>query len=1420
MLDNVCIPINLDAFVLNKPSCDTQGSTVLVAPITQPDYVGLRLDSSVIKHDVLPPIDLHASRPAILNPRISKAYSSEPKPVVIQDPAPNFEVNPEGSVIESRLGVYLHWSLSRGYRTGASAAPETERHNPDNGTEASTSPNPTFRLVPNRWLVVRILKEFLPADARIPKVDAWVVESDRLQTIEDLAGDVDLETEVTPFVMYDNKAPKGNLLYSQAEKYIGYRSPSLLTTKYTESDVPRVSLSIMNSSNPVFADYTIHNPNVFSMKDNFEYEKGKYLQHALCDYVVVGWHSSMDDGPLGKNGNRGNLKARLEEFFCKLTVDATAELENNREKTAVISHGMISDVLYDSKQRPKTSADKYAENFTKDVAMEPVSIGVTPLDSVITFLHAHRDDASQEQLLGEGINATATTILEMAELLYEAGTDYDSRVKAADLISGQSFKTTLGGYAWHYDKRKAKNGPPQSPSREEDPVTGLSELDILNRLNELQQQLDITERKLAVSRWALFAEWFKYCTDVNNGIEARRSQYLNRMLDLYGREQTTSDPKIPKSVLKSLLDTKARLTSAIKNIVPDSGTPQIPVKKIGCDTFKMRTDPTICVAGIDSGWPAEFLDAVQIRFDTNTFQPPSNPEITTLLSNLNLPVLSGDIVPTIFKLLCEASDGTKRSQTGHKSWSGQPFCPIFIEWEAMFYNVDASQWAVGLSSSPMSPNNQSQVRYINPKPLHQPFNLSDQDTRAVSGRILVLPQPSFALAAVVKQVLDIAGVDVPTTLQEEVLGKDGKPVLDQEGEKVLSGRLDQARFQAFIRKIEQLKFISGDLTGFTDSLLTLGTGSHVKPNVREQGKGVVALQEAIDLRPKIGLPANRPKLMEEMVSMMDSQTSKTPFGTMHNFEGSKFQPFKGVQHGQLAITKLTIVDKFGQAISCPLPRKAQKIKPNIPDFPINPCVADQLCATVLEDGTLNTVFKTTDARTASNMVLSPFVQITPAINQSARINASFLIKDFDRTGKAMAPPWRVCNDWDNPIFGWIVVNYPDSSLQFFTGDGIFYTSLRFGGPTGTVTGLQWAPFAQPAEPDKLVSQQLVDLINQMQGDDIAKAQEYLRAIWGMINGAIGNMPFPPSQYSAYANAIVGKPLALVNAGWSLELAEPVKTAQHTLGQIPDTGYEQRMMDSYKFPVKIGDMERPFDGVICYWDNPLDNSVKSAGRTDFTKVFTYPFPSSITEPRAESSATDPRVMIEPSTFPTLTPYFIDPTSVDEKKGLLKAKAERLMVKTLLIDPYTSLHLYSAVLPIKTIKLPGWSLEAAMKNMTTFFVLGPLLVTKDVPKFYDTSRPLRADSWLTMQEAFDPMATEEAFPIKLPIAGGKGMWNWLQPYVDSSQPGNGDPIRPRYNALEVGQESGTLRDDPAPYTFIEGFLQLARPLIDRNQVNMSG
>ncbi len=63
----------------------------------------------------------------------------------------------------------------------------------------------------------------------------------------------------------------------------------------------------------------------------------------------------------------------------------------------------------------------------------------------------------------------------------------------------------------------------------------------------------------------------------------------------------------------------------------------------------------------------------------------------------------------------------------------------------------------------------------------------------------------------------------------------------------------------------------------------------------------------------------------------------------------------------------------------------------------------------------------------------------------------------------------------------IIVNYADSSLQFFTGDGIFYTSLAYGGPRGIIQSNTFLPFEPPAKAEgvDLVTPQLDAFIKQM-----------------------------------------------------------------------------------------------------------------------------------------------------------------------------------------------------------------------------------------------------------------------------------------------------------------------------------------------------
>ena len=520
-------------------------------------------------------------------------------------------------------------------------------------------------------------------------------------------------------------------------------------------------------------------------------------------------------------------------------------------------------------------------------------------------------------------------------------------------------------------------------------------------------------------------------------------------------------------------------------------------------------------------------------------------------------------------------------------------------------------------------------------------------------------------------------------------------------------------------------------------------------------------------------------------------------------------PFKGVTHGQLIFTKLNIIDKFGQAICLPEPKPQPRDK-ILPPPSFYPCLSDYLSPDLVGKTRLNTVYQE-DVPKDGKWPLCRFIQLTPSINQNARINASFLNVNAD--GKA--PFWHETNDdiFESPVFGWLVLNYQDYGLQFFLPDGTFYREVRVGGPTGTNASSKWIPFDPPKDAKNTGNMQLDQLIARM--TTAADAKSYLQGFFDMINAATQCMPYPPSEYSAYANAIVGKPLALVNVGWSLELQAPPIKHQNSLGNKPND--EATDLYSYRFPIKLGDAERPFDGVVGYY---LPKKAGASADTDWESLFTY-FPS---------SATQATKKLTPQRFPVVSPYYIDPEPFADPKAtttLANAHVAKYTVTTMLIDPYTSLHAYSPILPIKTLRIQPWTIQQAFSRMTAFFRLGPALLSQDVPAYVD--KPLMPDSWNTAkavsatpttdtQKLAAAQEAQKAAAIRLPISGRKGTWQWLQPYdrpADKTGDPNVDKIDhpnvTKFNAMDVGEEDTRIRRDPAPYTFVEGYLQLAKPLL---------
>jgi hypothetical protein len=1103
----------------------------------------------------------------------------------------------------------------------------------------------------------------------------------------------------------------------------------------------RVSLTINSSSNPFFADQTSANSNVFSILDNFAYgsaSQPSYLTQATADYCVIGWHSNGANDPF--TGDPRELQDKLPDLFMSVANTSDPRLALTAD-TKSLYHGSMYAVTFDQANRPTTVlADNFGKNFYEGAKMEPVSVGATPLDSLTAFLTAHDNDSFP------GIPSTlAQDIVKIASLILAADGGYDSQVQAQDLLYGYNYDTSEGGTEWHFIGTSEPGAAPSAPA-----TPDAADLAELLALTEAQRRLDVTTKALTQQRWELFALWWKLVSDRDNSaingnsnpaaIQARYQQAAN--------------------TLYANITQLAQTQTTLQNEIAAQNT-QGRFKQVAKPSFYQRKDPTITIAGMTSGWPANWLSTLLVRFEDEIPAGTVDPSLQSQCS-----VLPAGIQNTANSILGEFLAGANTAANASaqytipwwKSWNNtQPWFPLFVEWEAVYYHIPKDSWKVETVTMGNPPH--PMVRYVVDDQLDTGKYL--EDVRTISGRINILPQAAMALQTLVATLL--------TTIPDD----SSSPVTDAQRTQLLDPTL-----------WSQFQYLSLKLSGFTDHLLTRIRGAHVKPNARLPDKSLQPLQDAIAAS---AYGQNSPIFPAKYLSAIMAESSVTPYGDIINFEDNNVFPFKAVTSGQAMFTRLNIIDKFGQAIPALEPKPRLKVQSTPPDA-IYPCMSDYLTPNPI-GGFPNVVFRDRDLTLPSR-----FVQLTPSINQNARLNGSFVKQALDDTAKFKGF-WEPVNDWDQPIWGWIVVNYADYGLQFFLADGTFYTEVRVGGPTGTSQQeTKWLPFGVPTT--EVGNPFLDGLIARLTAGN---NPEYLYAFADMINESIKAMPAAPNEYADYLSSIVGKPLALVNTKWSIELEVPPLQPENTLGNTTVKPGEE--VTSYNFPIKLGDWSRPFDGMVAYFDME-----PGLATINYDHINTY-FISQASS--ANATAPDPRHLInENLPFPTLAPYYDappitpDPFSQPSATPALDTDASRGYVTAMLIDPFTPVHCYTPVLPIQSLLLPSWTIQSALQKMTAFFHMGPILVTADVPAAYSPT--------LEPQE----LVTQAPFPVGTPSVNmpmsSRAEWRWLQPYTqpNATEP-DGSGIATAYNSFPLGTDDGAPRFTPGPYTMLEGYLQLLEP-----------
>lgn len=1302
----VLVPVKLDAFVLNPAVCNGGIHEAKIAPITQPNYTFLRVDGFVAQNDVLPHVDLHLSSPSTTNPRLMNLGTGKPR---------------------RRTGVYLHWSLPRAYRRatedqGCSSTSETGTNSIDKA--------PEFPTVPTRWLVIRRLhKEGMePLDAVIPELEAWVVESDKPNDINDLDADVDLEVDVSPFI--ETGKPEDIKIARQAEVFIGGKTTAQ-DWKEDERAGERQPLTVVTSSNPLFADYQPHNSNVFSMLDHFEYgAEKKQLTKGTASYYVLGWHSSLAADIL--NGlSPSPLADRLRARLMELT-------PSNDENTAarVLCHGAMYHVKWHAEDKPNVvPADEHSQRLNGPT---PVAVGTTVLDALLAFIQANAPREKMPGSSGEySTSSLEADIWRIHGLLLARDDGVDGQREAVDMLNHHNYDRVPCGTVFHLaaPDTTGENETLQRPL-EKDIV-------VLAELNQIQYALDLTTRTVRKLRWDLFSLWWKYVSTEEN-----------------------NDPRRPAHELQSVAALSTRLNTLIASIA--SLTAEVEGKKAAVggrakpaampSAYQLR-DPTLLVTGISSGWPHDFMDPLKVRLkhqimtagaeDLETDTPGGWSALqATIKRTLPTDLLdAGSALAEEFLLLSPPDNNGKpvgilplyhdpdpAAETDHgkplrDQWQDrQPWFPLFLEWEVEYTHTSKESWILEERLSASGPVASRKLRYGMAEDSWPDERIGVPDSRRLSGRTLTLPQPNFSLKSRIQHLFDTT----PLATLDKCLPPDDREKL--------------------LKNVDKFPFMSARLTGFTDHLVTRVPGTHIKPNVLAPGKIPLAIHEITDNK------SSGTGFTTDNLELIGRESDLTPYGTMV-MPVADYPLFKPVTHGRFKFTKINIIDKFGQAIHALNP-----IRPTAPcpAHTFHPCVGEFYSSPL-------PLPASTD-----EPVPDEYVYVPPQINQFARLNCSFVVEDQS--------VWRPTTEWDtdktNPIWGWVLVNAPDNGIQLFLADGTFYRAVRVGGSEGASTSAKWLPNEPPVGLDVTSTNQLERLAERLADPT------YLKAFIEMIYEATRNGSSAPTAYSHFVSSLVGKPFALANMGWSLELALNAYTNESTLkgstnqATLDIKDPEPGLFD-YEFSIRFGDQDQVYDGLAGYF-----NTDGTKPELDFDHFYTYRRNSS--EDIKSSASDSPLRVIDPTNYPVFHPYWVSPD--DPVKKTLKSPAEidkerneKLTVFGAILDPFTAVHAYSSFLPTTALQLPPFTWQSAMSKMTAFFHLGPLLVPTDV-------------------SAFQLSDTSKTVPIP---ALGLAEWSWQQPRVDM----NGQET-----SMDLGIETLDQRPrfEEAPYTAIEGYLKLMAPL----------
>lgn len=946
----------------------------------------------------------------------------------------------------------------------------------------------TYPLVPNRWLVVRYSG---PLTAR--KAVGWVVESDALDNSDPVTGGAAF---MDPF--------SGDMQATTVGQVVALDG-------YAPTEQPRLFLTAIAPGNAMFASYVPYCWNVFSMFDPMD----GVDDVDEVSYFIGGWYSDPAADITGSWQHNGTT---FQEFLDQAGW-APAQ-PGDDTATWAIYQGFVWNVKWDLNGPAPTNVP--------DPSTVNVAVGNNAVEALTALLQNQYQHQADIPLL-EAFQHSLLSLLDKQDAPYTI----QEQLKAA------AYGYAYGGYGW--DIVNAASTEDTTPAV--DAAEAAKEADWLAALNNNQQALEAATRELNNLQQQLYGMWYKYNLATNfitiippfewpDG--ATEQQFLDAL-----------DPDLDDSLISQVykqLQLVVQLQQSVpfgvtqeelqKQILAYETSKDLPdtriLKQYAKRPFCHALDPVLLFNGLHNKLPLSPSEPLTVRFmdevvtgikfngDNITVSDVRNAislpaginlvpsQMQTLLQEqffldpLNATMIAqayyGNSNPATVNALYAAIEGGGQVEGTCPDYSlepwSQPWEPLILLWDIVYFPIPHAD-----ADMPLWSFNGEDYTW-NGKGVG-----ASPPTYTYKGMIFLSTQASFNFQAQ----LDKLALEYPNN---EKIGW----------------------LQEFIAGVDHWDFLSQSLVGLTPAMKNQITAPNVAPSADTN-----VYYNNLSMADLVGTNANY---------LPDPGRAQPP--DFHDFGPSGFQEWRA---GQFYMDKITVVDKYGQALEIVTGENSKFLTPLMyptlsPQYP------------VIQDEPYR------------------FIQLPPRLLQPARLNLDFVAADNDQHILGFSPG-------TNPICAWLLHNMLDQSIACYEARGNIIGAVSLVYNTRSAQEVHWEPSPGSAYPD---IQSLIDnaelnhLGTMLQSLQTAGAPAFTGLLATMDKAAV-TIDGMNTSTDAGLILLAGKPLALVRLRTQFEMNAALATDpswRFTFDTDPNP------LPDWRFDVKLGNTAQRADGLVGYF----------------------------------------------------------------------------------------------------------------------------------------------------------------------------------------------------------------------------------------------